>query len=367
MKRFHFAPACLLILLVSSFTGTPEKEDPFTIKLQLTGLADGKKAYLVTVKEADAANAKAKYNDTLVVAAFKNGVAEFSGSVNENGKRFAIEVEGLKQRVQLLISKKENVSITGNTEEWPVVKTAGSAGTTQMNDYRAFQLNAIKTLKFEEVDKSIMKYFQSHKDNLYAPFVLLLHDGMTTQEKSAAFEKMSSAAKSSYYGHKLATAIKNNAMQQPVRSGLEIPHFRLLMSDGDTMSIKEIAKKSKLTLIDCWGSFCGPCIAEFPFLKEVYAKYKSKGFNILGISQEKGLGALNNFTTKQDLPWEQGLDCIDNVMYKIFKLTSVPAYALIDQDGKMVAFMAHNAGASPSFGPDIYHDELVKALEELLP
>ncbi len=44
--------------------------------------------------------------------------------------------------------------------------------------------------------------------------------------------------------------------------------------------------KGKYVLIDFWGSWCHPCRASHPHLKELYAKYKDKGFEIIGVAQE---------------------------------------------------------------------------------
>ncbi|MGL5689194.1 MAG: TlpA family protein disulfide reductase, partial [Bacteroidales bacterium] len=41
--------------------------------------------------------------------------------------------------------------------------------------------------------------------------------------------------------------------------------------------------KGKYVLIDFWASWCPPCHAAVPFLKEAYSKYQSKGFEILGV------------------------------------------------------------------------------------
>ena len=41
--------------------------------------------------------------------------------------------------------------------------------------------------------------------------------------------------------------------------------------------------KNKLTMVNVWGTFCGPCIREMPDLAELNKEYKDKGFEIVGI------------------------------------------------------------------------------------
>ena len=38
--------------------------------------------------------------------------------------------------------------------------------------------------------------------------------------------------------------------------------------------------------IDFWGTWCGPCVGEIPFIKKAYEKYKDKGFEVLGMDNE---------------------------------------------------------------------------------
>ena len=52
--------------------------------------------------------------------------------------------------------------------------------------------------------------------------------------------------------------------------------------NGNVVSLSEL--NGKYVLIDFWASWCGPCRAEYPFLKKAYAKYKEKNFEIIGIS-----------------------------------------------------------------------------------
>jgi thiol-disulfide isomerase/thioredoxin len=46
---------------------------------------------------------------------------------------------------------------------------------------------------------------------------------------------------------------------------------------------QDIFKDYKLTLVNVWGTFCGPCLDEMPFLGELQNEYEPKGVNIVGI------------------------------------------------------------------------------------
>lgn len=62
----------------------------------------------------------------------------------------------------------------------------------------------------------------------------------------------------------------------------EVPKFKVKDIEDKEVT-NDIFKDKKLTMINIWGTFCGPCVEEMPILQELYKEYGEKGVNILGI------------------------------------------------------------------------------------
>jgi len=110
-------------------------------------------------------------------------------------------------------------------------------------------------------------------------------------------------------------------------------HFTAV--DGREVDVSKL--KDKVVLIDFWATWCGPCVAELPHVKEAYDKSHSKGFEIVGVSLDQEKGNLTEFVSGHGMPWPQYFDGQgwDNKVAGQFGITSIPAMWLIDKKGNL--------------------------------
>lgn len=109
----------------------------------------------------------------------------------------------------------------------------------------------------------------------------------------------------------------------------------------DTKSLR-----GKYVLLDFWGSWCGPCRKSNPHLKELYKKYNTKGFEIVGIAQEmipnleKAKAALIKAIEKDGLPWVQIFNNErkdkETDLVKIYNIKGFPTKILVNKEGKII-------------------------------
>jgi peroxiredoxin len=119
--------------------------------------------------------------------------------------------------------------------------------------------------------------------------------------------------------------------------GQVIEDFSQATPDGGELSAMAEIKQHKITIIDFWASWCGPCRQEMPNVKTNYDKYKSKGFQVVGVSFDSKADEWKEAVTQMRLEWPQMSDLKgwESQGAKAYSITSIPANVLLDPDGKI--------------------------------
>lgn len=106
--------------------------------------------------------------------------------------------------------------------------------------------------------------------------------------------------------------------------------------------------RGKVVVVDFWATWCGPCIAEMPHMKKLYAAYKDKGVEFIGVSldaprneedpSKDGLVKLRNWVAANDVTWPQYYqgNGWNSEFSSGWKVRAIPAIFLVDQQGRLV-------------------------------
>ncbi|GAO43017.1 TlpA disulfide reductase family protein [Flavihumibacter petaseus] len=148
--------------------------------------------------------------------------------------------------------------------------------------------------------------------------------------------KFTGEAKQSPYYSSLEGIV---AKRRAVSPGSVAPDFTLLKRDSSTFTLSSL--RGKYVMIDFWASWCHPCRQAIPHWKQVYAKYKDKGFDILSVSDDSQWKAWFKAMDQEKMPWTQVCDefPVKNMPARVGSLYLthfIPFYVLLDKEGKIL-------------------------------
>src|SRR5581483_2950740 len=141
------------------------------------------------------------------------------------------------------------------------------------------------------------------------------------------------------------TAASNSERaQDPVQSAKTLkdrkpaPDFTLTDASGQYVKLSNY--KGKVVLLNFWATWCCPCTLEIPWFEQFEQQYKSKGFEVVGVSMdEDGWGVIKPYIAEHKVNYRILLGN-DTVGQLYGGVDSLPTTFIIDRDGRF-AFPPH--------------------------
>jgi len=138
-----------------------------------------------------------------------------------------------------------------------------------------------------------------------------------------------------------------SAQTTGLEPGNRAPEIKLPNTKGNTVALSSL--QGKLVLIDFWGTWCAPCVAEQAELAKLYNKYKQsaftngKGFEIYGVSLDAKKTNWENFIATNKIIWIQVSDLKfwRSPVAKTYNIQALPFNILMDGNGIIVAKNLH--------------------------
>ncbi|MFA7327001.1 MAG: TlpA disulfide reductase family protein [Candidatus Kapaibacterium sp.] len=119
------------------------------------------------------------------------------------------------------------------------------------------------------------------------------------------------------------------------------PDFSFKTIDGKELRLSDY--KGKWVLLDFWGTWCGPCVMETPFLVEAYNTLGGKKFEMISIANDRSVEVVSEYVKKNEMKWTNtvALEGYAKGVLEQYGITSYPTMILIDPMGKFIDVKAH--------------------------
>ncbi len=108
------------------------------------------------------------------------------------------------------------------------------------------------------------------------------------------------------------------------------PDFHVIDTMGEEFSLQQY--RGQVVLLDFWATWCPPCIAEMPNVKQTYAKYRNRNFQIIGISLDNAIEPLDAYIKTEGIAWRQYWDRSGEIS-TLYNVRAIPSTFLIDSAG----------------------------------
>jgi Peroxiredoxin len=225
-----------------------------------------------------------------------------------------------------------------------------TALTDEVKEAKLEELEAIE----EEATGKIKKYIADNSNTPLATLIMITNQScLSYEEMDELLKKIPANLQEGESVMRLKSGIENYSKTNPDKKFTDI---ELNTPDGDPIKLSDYAGKGKVVLVDFWASWCGPCVREMPALVEMYAKYKDKGLEIVGISLDRNGDAWKKGIQNLNITWPQMSDLgyWDSKAAKMYAIRSIPHVMIIDKDGTIVSRGLH--------GEELYAkiDEMMK-------
>ncbi len=94
----------------------------------------------------------------------------------------------------------------------------------------------------------------------------------------------------------------------------------------------------KITIIDFWASWCGPCRQENPSVVALYKEFHTKGLNIIGVSLDDDITAWKKAIAKDKITWIQvsNLKGWEDPIANLYNVEQIPTTFILDAQGKFI-------------------------------
>lgn len=335
------------------------KENEYSISGQVDGMENGKKVFVEIQSE--------------------TGMVAKDTGVVENGK---FEIKGITEEIDLgfIRIEDENTSLPFILEKGAitvVIKKDTIQNSTVGGTYNNDKLQSFNT-KTKVISEKIMKYqqanterikearaandtvtinqvmkefngFQEEMNGLSVKFVkennkaylsllllenFLVRNYLPVEEIKGYFETIDKSLLGTKSAANIKKAIDGNAGNA---IGAAATEFSGPNPEGKIITLKE--SLGKVTIIDFWASWCGPCRMENPNVVAIYNEFHDKGLNIIGVSLDKDETKWKEAIAKDGLTWTHvsNLKFWDEPIAKLYSVESIPATFILDENGIIVA------------------------------
>ncbi len=207
-------------------------------------------------------------------------------------------------------------------------------GSVTQTAYEVF-LAQIKSIQSdEEVEEMAKDFIKKYPDNRFSASMLAGYSpNWEKKDVQALFDLLSEENRKSVYGNQITKYLNLNRKHD---IGDQFTDFEMKTVNGAPLKLSE--NLGRITLLEFWASWCGPCRTQNPELVNIYEKYNRKGFEIFAVSLDFSKGDWVKAIEQDRLKWNHVSDLKgrNSTAGIIYGVNAIPDNYLINEDGEII-------------------------------
>lgn len=297
------------------------------------------------------------YQDSCVVA---NGAFTFTGNIATPKMGYISRgpLSYMNEKVRTLMVEPGTITVALTGDNYNTAEVTGSPLTLQMDSlneaqkvffdqltplreqFAAAQGDSVAMADLEKKYTEIMdqakaaqiNFVKTNTSSMYAPVVMSrLKSNLSLDEIKEIYNAWAPEVQAADE----ATANYIKALES-IQPGAKAPEITGKDQNGKEVSLSGL--KGKVVLVDFWATWCGPCRASLPHVKEVYEKYNGKGLEVLAVSLDRSEEPWKEYIANSGMGMEKYVNIYDAPVKNAdnYAIQYIPSKFIIDAEGNMV-------------------------------
>jgi thiol-disulfide isomerase/thioredoxin len=275
-----------------------------------------------------------KYHDSTTLN--EDGTFELSASVNETDE--AVFYDGNEQ-FSMLLSPDDNMHLTLNTAYFDETIQFSGEGSDKNNALKNLYLideansKELQSRMLEdEIDTVALFDLQAENNDAYLAIIGDYEKEIPEIEKRTVVLAQSAERSSQSLKMYLRSKIVFENKMKPLLNKTAID-FSGVNLNGEKVSLSDF--KGKITVVDFWATWCGPCKAEFPAYKELEEKYGDE-VNFVSVGVYCKEDDWKKMATEEGFKQNIFISKEEQDQISKYEVKTIPRYLVLDENFNLI-------------------------------
>lgn len=270
--------------------------------------------------------------------------------INQPDGKLLVEAGKAQQGYQEYLDYVRSASITADSASYAEAKAwfANNGNDDAIKDYK--QRNEAARVAFEAKRNA---YIQQHPDAPISAALVAQYAYKPFSYSLDVFEQQYAALRSNPDTAHVNFITRNIDYFRTHANGAQYTNFVAEDKQGKNVELSSLIKPGKLTLIDFWASWCGPCRAAIPKVKKMAKEYADK-LEVISCSVDEKKEAWLKAEKAEAMPWAQLFLPMSKLekAAMAYSISSIPRLVLIGADGKVICI---------THSPEIIKEQIINS------